>query len=423
MSELKRTVPKEVMILHTPWIMHDGAFVGQIDDDHYIKCTYENELADRSPKVLDGFLSWSSEEPVFSDFEHPQWHKHYHDFTHAHDFGERALSAYVARLDKDNSGAASTAGAPHHTHRIELEEKSLGADSMDDRTDSPIIFEPRHQEVNAYFVPPTGGDTIGIPIGTIAFYNETSWSLNNWQAVGRYRQDAEPGEPNQWWNTFLKIVGCWPNQRSKGSNLHSHSGLEHHHQSGGAGAGKGGVRVDSSNDSFRVASPAHVHPIEADGIGPSTSQSSADADSRPYNLGLRAFVCVDDDAIWQVGMIVPFIPLTSSSYSNIPDHWELASRPGDTSHHLFLRCIDDPEVEEPGFLSEPMHTHEFFHGHLVKLGPSTGSVAEQSKSEISCAKNGHTHEAMLFDSEPVVSSAAPNILPNREVAFLRYIGP
>jgi hypothetical protein len=181
--------------------------------------------------------------------------------------------------------------------------------------------------------------------------------------------------------------------------------------------------VDFSDDSFRVASPGHVHPIEPDSISDSTNNTTSEADSRPYNLGLRAFVCVDDDANWQVGMIVPFVPMQRDAYSDISDHWELASRPGDHSYPLYLRCIDDPEKERPGDFSEPEHAHQYFHGHTVELGPSTGSIAEQKKPEIRCAAHGHTHRETLFDSEPITSSSAPNVLPNREVTFLRYIGP
>ena len=419
-TDFDRVVPPETLLLHTPWVRKGGEFVGLIDDPgNFVQCTHENELDGKTPPMMvDQFLTWAVQETVFNETNSLDFGEHMHDLTHSHDFGTASMTGGVSKLDADNSGNYGTVAAEHHGHQIELAEEILKVVGVD-RQERPIINEPPHQEVNAYYIPKTQEHIIGIPVGTLAFYLGEPRDFNKWRPV--YTRAFE-GQPSEWQDVLLKIVGCWPSQRKKGSASHVHDDASHGHDAGAANASKGSARVDSSDrNDGRVASAAHTHPLEKQDIGLANTSTTGSGDSRPYNIALTVFVCEEEGAHWQYDMLAPFVPKDRSTFSSVPENWRNAERQADPDHPLYLRCTH-PEFENPLDLSEPLHKHEYLHGHSLVLGQAAGGRSEQSKNEVNCAPHKHTHDITLMDATPIVSSAAPIVLYNREVSFLRYIG-
>ena len=433
MAVKDQIVPKGAMLLHTPWIDVNGKFHGRIENPkHFIQCTHENEIEGLTPVVADLYLSWAPERsdrrpPIFTDVTYPAYAHHKHEAHHDHYWPDQPMrAASTVRMDRDDGGKRTSMAGEFHTHDISLNDVWITT-KYQNEDDTPKIYEPKHNEVNAYWVREDALDPVeGIPIGTFAFIYEgdevTAEAARAWRSTSR---PGKRGEPSRWIDSFLKVVGCWPNQATRGSNFHVHDDLHHEHASGTVGSNNTtstGQWVDnSSDDDSHGALRAHSHPdLSKADIGPPTTHISGPGDSRPHNIALELMVSLSEDAKWLPGMIIPFVPKDASRFdpANLPEGWQVVYSPDNRDTALHIRI--EPEVR--GEVSEPNHRHEYLHGHHLTIGAAGSTASEENDNEVIVSGSGHRHNITLMDPEPIFLSEAPNIVPFREVVWIRYVG-
>ncbi len=421
--DANRFVIKGTLLLYSPWLKLNGDIIGSLKVPELIQCNYENEFKNLTPKIVDLYLTWAREKRVFSHHTTPEYDLHNHSLYHSHSKRETPLFGGSVSYDDDDGGYRQDVSSPGHSHEIELDSEYLNVSSYYPGSEIPIINEPRHKEINAYYVE----KSVKIPVGAIIFFIGDT-TPTKWRDLSRKPLDYDPTEPyNQykdrlWLNIFLKIVGCWPAINTKGLDKHTHFGAKHNHVGGTASPSTGTVRIDRSDDEDGiVANQNHSHPVvDVD----NSVDFVKEALNAPRNYGVRILVCEEENAEWHKGMIIPFIPKQQSDFetANLPDGWNLFDDNDQHSEYpIYLRAVDEEEQADD-YYGKEKHYHEFPHSHKVKLGPADRSFNKiQDDPDVSCAIGGHSHIDVTVSDE-ITSGEGINVLPNREVNLLIYTG-
>lgn len=436
MPDFKSHVPAHVLLLHTPWLYDGTGFVGTLKLGtrsgwtEWTQCTPWTEYEGICPKVCDHFLSWALGAKLKGDYKLPELGNHCHDLTHGHkiDIAGNA-DRTIAEFERDGPHETVVADHSHAgTVKDAVLKTLMVTDDVIDTSMPADDTEPLHCEVAAYY---TGGAAGEIPPGTVVFSDRQQVGAPGWHSLaadGLPQGQTAATEP--WRNILLKVVGCVPENRFKGSVVHRHTVPAHTHSGGNVLPADPTYRRKLDKHQSGMDSSCtrtdHTHPV--DDVSLVGDGFTNYAESLPRSQLHQLFISTDAGAEWQVGMILPFVAATAGQYDAMAqgqvDGWVLYEKPERDDDQLFLCSHDDDLLATAG---KAAHDHRFSHTHYVTLGDSMpketiqGDIANDASDNIWVAEGLHQHKNLPV-TEHVPSSPAPNVLMAREVNFIIFDG-
>lgn len=385
-------IPKHCLLLHYPWVQVKGAtardVAGPLNIAGLIRCTEWSELDERTPEVSDCFLTIGGKRRTFSYAPYDLPGKHQHSITH---FGRTARTTFISDitdLDEEDMGGNWRVASPDHYHTVELKAvddrfmytRRLGPDG-----DSFIIedHEPRHFEVNAYYAE---AEITTIPAGSVVFFDrhidstlKNQIEAKGWIALNLTElpvADNVPSSRTKWENCYVKITTCTPKGTIQGSKNHEHNYSEHRHGIKGIVMPVSEVEVDDSSGAATSSWP-HSH----DGVCslPLNERRSRESND-PKSVNFFVLIAVEDDAQWEDGMIIPFIPIDIAEFSIFPtDSFRELEVPVGSSTggpgEFYLHSLSPSEKHIVKHAhGQPEHTHQYWHEHEITLTNATAKT-------------------------------------------------